>query len=728
MKKIKEKLSVLLNIFEKIKEKIKNIKCKNSKKIERITNILNKYSLIWHIVLSLFLMLFIESFSRHSLIKGLYFAYNSPLVFLYNAFLIFMTLSIVYLFKRRAFIRLGISAIWVYLGYMNGTVLSNRVTPFTAQDIKLVEDMMDILDKYMSPDKLFSNVLLVVAALLILYLFWKKGPLYKEKINYIRNLIGILFIIFLFTISSKLALENHIISSYFGNIAFAYEDYGFPYCFSCTLFGTGIGKPYNYSEDVIMSIAKDDDTQVPNITPNIIFVQLESFFDVLNVNYLKCSEDPIPYFRELMEKYSSGYFTVPSVGAGTANTEFETISGMSMRYFGPGEYPYKTILKKTTCDSIPYALSDIGYSTHAIHNNKSTFYSRVDVFPNLGFDTFTSKEYMNNFEETLNGWVKDDILIKCILDCLKSTEEQDYIYTISVQGHGSYPKEKLIENPKITVSGSQTEEKDNQWEYYVNMINEMDMFVKNLIDAVDSTGEESVIVFYGDHIPTMDLTEGQLTNGNLFQTNYVIWDNIGLSEMDQDLAAYQIGAEVLKQLDIHNGITVQCHQNKKNELDYQYFLEMIQYDILYGKEYLYKNNGKRIAKNMSMGIIDQKIEKVVQIVDNIYIFGENFTQQTKIHINDEFYSTRYVNENLIILKDKYLKDGDKVSIKQLAPNKRLLSEEDSTVYYIPIPVDYELEVLDVENDKEKEFNINELTKDAEKYQKNKDNIEENVNR
>ena len=36
---------------------------------------------------------------------------------------------------------------------------------------------------------------------------------------------------------------------------------------------------------------------------------------------------------------------MPSVGAGTANTEFEVLTGMSMRFFGPGEYPYKTYVK-----------------------------------------------------------------------------------------------------------------------------------------------------------------------------------------------------------------------------------------------------------------------------------------------------------------------------------------------------------------------------------------------
>ena len=79
--------------------------------------------------------------------------------------------------------------------------------------------------------------------------------------------------------------------------------------------------------------------------PNIMFVQLESFFDPTEVEWLRFSEDPIPNLRKLFDEYSSGYFKVPSVGAGTANTEFEVLTGMSMRFFGPGEYPYKTYAK-----------------------------------------------------------------------------------------------------------------------------------------------------------------------------------------------------------------------------------------------------------------------------------------------------------------------------------------------------------------------------------------------
>lgn len=109
-----------------------------------------------------------------------------------------------------------------------------------------------------------------------------------------------------------------------------------------------------------------------------------------------------------------------------------------MHYFGPGEYPYKSILKETTCESAPYVLESLGYTTHAVHNNESNFYGRRYIFPNLGFDTFTSEEYMaREDDKNPNGWVKDEVLTDEIIKCLDSTEGPDYVYTISVQGHGA---------------------------------------------------------------------------------------------------------------------------------------------------------------------------------------------------------------------------------------------------------------------------------------------------
>ena len=243
--------------------------------------------------------------------------------------------------------------------------------------------------------------------------------------------------------------------------------------------------------------------------PNVIVVQLESFFDTSEFKRLKTTTDPLPNLRKMAAEYSSGYCQVPSIGAGTANTEFEVITGMNLRYFGPGEYPYKTYLKERTAESAATAFKSFGYGAHAIHNHSGNFYSRAKVFNNTGFETFVCKEFMN-FDMTPNGWAKDEVLLEHINDCLDSTEQQDFVFTITVQGHGSYPEKKVIDEPHLYAWGTESAKKNNQWTYYSNQVREMDIFAQNLVDMMDQRGEPAVVVFYGDQLPTLGLTEDDM--------------------------------------------------------------------------------------------------------------------------------------------------------------------------------------------------------------------------
>lgn len=635
-------------------------------------DVCNKISLLLHALVSAVGYFLIEAISRHSFTEAWDFMTGRPLVFAYNAALIFTTSLIVYLFRRRCFLRVFLCMFWLLLGIINGVILSTRVTPFTGPDLHLLTDGMALLEKYLP--KWGVIVALIVLGFFALTLFGLilKGPKFKGKLKYRWNIPLVLAGFLVFAGLTQLALEKRVLSNYFGNIAFAYEDYGYPYCLGVTIFDTGITCPRDYSEGEIKRI-ENTEKNLPETKdgdhPNIIFLQLESFFDPKLVDYLEMSEDPIPVFRKLMKEYTSGYYKVPSVGAGTANTEFESITGMSLHYFGPGEYPYKSILKETTCESAPYILKDLGYSTHAIHNNEANFYGRRSIFPNLGFDTFTSAEYMPE-EEDKNplGWTRDRVLTEEIIKCLDSTEDQpDYVYTISVQGHGSYPEEPELEEPKITVTGSPTEAKNNQWEYYVNQIREMDDFVKELTDALEKYPEDVILVMYGDHLPTMDLTVEDVKNRYLFQTQYVMWDNFGLEKKDVNLAAYQMAAEVLDRVGIHEGTIFRYHQARRNTKNYQVDLETLQYDLLYGERYSYEGEKPFKRTKMRLGIYDTTLDGIslVSAWDHTYrITGTNFTPSSQVKLNGEWYDTVYVNPTTLMISGTELGDFDRLSVVQ----------------------------------------------------------------
>ena len=652
----------------------------------------NRISLLLHALCSALGYFLIEMISRRSFSAAWTYMTTKPLVFAYNAALIFTTSLIVYLFRRRCFWRVLISILWLLLGIINGVILSNRVTPFTGPDLHLLTDGMAVLNKYLPAWGVVLALILLGFFALLLLILLIKAPKYKRKVKFRYDLLLVVVGAALFAGATQLALEKRILSNYFGNIAFAYEDYGYPYCLAVTIFDTGISCPRDYSEQEITRIEKTEDNLPAtneDSKPNIIFVQLESFFDPTLVEYLNISEDPIPNFRKLMKEYTSGYYKVPSVGAGTANTEFESITGMSLHYFGPGEYPYKSILKETTCESAPYVLKNLGYSTHAVHNNEANFYGRRSIFPNLGFDTFTSAEYMSE-EEDKNplGWTKDEVLTDEIIKCLDSTEESDYIYTISTQGHGAYPEEQLIDDPEITVSGAETEAQNNQWEYYCNEIHEMDNFVKELTDALADYPEDVILVMYGDHLPTMGLTVEDLKNKYLFQTQYVMWDNFGLEKKDENLAAYQMAAEVMDRAGIHEGTIFRYHQARRNTRNYQVDLETLQYDVLYGKKYSYDGESPFQRTKMRMGLYDVTLDSMEEIstVDHTYrLKGTNFTPSSQVKLNGEWYDTVYVNPTTLMISGTEINDFDRVSVVQRSNSstrKALSKSYDRSAYML----------------------------------------------
>lgn len=658
-----------------------------AKKMQPVYAFMNRFSLIFHALLACIINFVIEAISRHSVVAAWDYMTGTPMVFLYNAFMIFVTFSIVYLFKRRIFVRMIIGAIWVILGIANGYILLKRVTPFNAQDLKIAGDGIALINNYCNGFEVVVIAVGAVALLIWLISMWRRGGQYAGKIHHIAALIGIIVCGVLYTFVTNIAIDKRVVSTYFGNIAFAYEDYGLPYCFSASLFNTGISEPNGYTKKAMAKIDKDGElnqtaaSRSSDELPNIIVVQLESYFDVANAEFFTTSEDACPNLHNLYQNYSNGYFKVPSVGAGTANTEFEVLTGMNLRYFGPGEYPYKTYSKKHPTESAATALASLGYGTHALHDNTGNFYSRANVFNNMGFDTFTSKEFMNVLQTTENGWAKDEILTQHIMEAMDTTKQEDFVFTVSVQGHGNYPETQVIENPKIKVEGIEDEALKNKWEYYVNQVYEMDQFVGDLIKAVEERNEPSVVVFYGDHLPTMGLKAEDLKSRYLYNTNYVIWDNIGLQKDDKNIPAYQLMSEVLNKLDIHSGTVFNYHQQRKGTKNYLSDLELLQYDILYGKQYVYNGKAPITEGHMVMGIRNVSLSSIVPQLNSGYsLYGENFTKYSRVYVNGEKQKSSFLNNTRINLSETELKDGDVIQVGQVGSSDTIFRMSDKYTY------------------------------------------------
>ncbi len=645
------------------------------------------YVLVRSAFIALILNIVVEALSRHSLFAAFAFMTERPGAFFYNVLILFVFLSVAIFFKAERRVYFIVGGAWFAVAFINAIILINRMTPFTTKDLTVLGEGLSILTNYISIPQLILICVGIIAGVVGLrYLLNKIRPHRKRErvVRYKQALLIYLAILLSFGGLTSAVIHAGVVETFFGNLAYAYRDNGTPYCFLNTWINTGIDRPGVYSQaeiDAIFTGGEDPGEMSQYETaddgkkhPNIIFLQLESFIDPMIVKNIKLSQDPIPYFRQLSGKHSSGFLQMPALGAGTANSEFEVMSGISARFFGPGEYPYKAVLRDKTCETAAYVLKNKGYTAHALHNHRGAFYNRNVVFSNLGYDTFTSLEYMNHIVKTPKNWAKDAILTQYIKAALKSTKKQDFIFTISVQGHGRYPHEETIMNPAIRVEAP-TEALKWQWEYYVNQIREMDMFVRDLCEMLDSFDEDVVLVMYGDHIPPIDISEEDLTTGDLYKTSYVVWSNFGLPKRDRDMYAYQIAADVFDRIGLGGvGNIFTYHQKYYDDPKYMENLKAIAYDILYGQRYLYHGKNPFAPTKLQMGINPIRIDEVVQIGDKYYIRGQNFTGYSKISLDGEVLDTIYLGPNILGLQEKIdisrVKD---MKVSQVEKNDNILS-------------------------------------------------------
>ncbi|MCR4869216.1 MAG: sulfatase-like hydrolase/transferase, partial [Lachnospiraceae bacterium] len=365
---------------------------------------LNKYSVLFHIPLAFLLCITIETLSRHSFLSAIGFITTEPGAFIYNSFIIFTFLSLVYLTARQTFLRMVIIALVVTMGIINCIILINRVTPFGFTDISMIGDLLTMQNtKYFTAGQAMICVVAFVIYASLMALLFIKGKKQKHKMRkgFRFALVAACFLS-LAPVTATFQ-STGLLATYFGNLAQGYLDYGYLYGFSMSMLGRGMTEPKGYSDQTVASILKDTqkgDSTLSGKRPNIIVVLLESCFDVSEFPDLKTNKDPIPYYHQLEKQYSTGHLTVPVVGAGTCNSEFEVLTGMSCQFFGPGEYPQKTILKKRDCESTADVIKKLNYGAHVVHNNGGNFYSRANAFSQMGFDTFTSKELLDIDEYT----------------------------------------------------------------------------------------------------------------------------------------------------------------------------------------------------------------------------------------------------------------------------------------------------------------------------------------
>lgn len=744
---------------------------------------------IGYLLLACILNFTMEVLSRHSFLKAFLFIKESPFVFIYNAFIIFLTLSLVLFAKRKVFATVFVCTVWIISAFANYIVLCFRTTPFSAIDVLMLRNVMTMLDKYMTKWQMVLSVIGVILVISLLVYLYIRLPKSKSKRQPFRASAYVCMCILFVATLTKVAVNTQTISDNFGNLAYAYNDYGFAYCFSNSIIDVGISKPKDYSEETIADIVDDleydksevilvtkeeveaeekekeaarkaagedvseeqsgkesspnentaggteeedadvvdhsetdteqeDDEPEKNVAdgrpdnkeseddteeityyenekateeyPNIIVIQLESIFDTKYMKDFWASEDPMPTLTKLKKEYSSGLFTVPAVGAGTANTEFEVQTGMSTQFFGAGEYPFKTVMRSVSCGSMAYDLKRQGYATAGFHNNDATFYERYIDYSNLGFDTFSGMEHMYMLNYTPRGWAKDDVLDDIMIERMEQTEGRDYITTITVQAHGRYPKKYTPTLTSLTChfngQYADDQEKRAAWMYYINMCRETDNMVASLLYKLEKLDEPTVVFMYGDHLPSLNLEQDDLDDITLYQTEWVMWDNIGLSVENKDMTAYQASTYIFNRLGLEGGLMQNFHNQymkSSDEEDYLHKLELLEYDTLYGNNYAYNQMNPFPQTDMQMGIRNIQVNGYALGDEQVLIHGTGFNEFSEVYVDGKSVETTYVNYETLMVSLEDFKDGKELYVAQAGDDHIVLSVTET----IPIEIE-----------------------------------------
>lgn len=278
-------------------------------------------------------------------------------------------------------------------------------------------------------------------------------------------------------------------------------------------------------------------------SPNIVVVMNESFSDL--TSYLEgyeTSTDPMPFVRSLMQQENviSGTCAVSSdMGTGTANSEFEFLTGNSMAYF-KGNTPYVQFIDTET-PSLASELAGRGYRTQAMHAYERAGYNRVKVYDRFGFQQYKGIEDFDVDIDVARGYPTDETNYRQLI---KDFEENrggtpQFLFNITMQNHGGYYASDY-EWPVRVHEVAPVESYDDSVIAYESSVRMADDALRQLISYLETVDEPTVLLFFGDHEPRLSnefysswfTDENSLdleTTAQLHKTPFFIWGNYDLN-------------------------------------------------------------------------------------------------------------------------------------------------------------------------------------------------------
>ncbi|MFA9468051.1 LTA synthase family protein [Streptococcus sp. E24BD] len=462
-----------------------------------------------------------------------------------------LTFLMIYLLVNRYFLgTLLILPLAAIIAVANEMKFTMRAEPLLITDIAWVKEL-SFLAGFIAPAtkaKLIIGLLLAVGAYIFLRRCVLKGKLVRTWIG--RISLAVAFLLFFNHISSVFKKEEHfkvadnvpIISrlnneldlNWLGfDMAARYKSLAFVWVKQLTK--PVMDKPEQYSQETLADLEEryrkeaeqiNEDRQNRLEDQTVIFVLSESLANPERIEGINLSKPALPYITSLTEQTTGGLMWSDFYGGGTANLEFQSLTGLAYELYSPSvSILYTEVVPKMNylpSISRQYAPDQ----RFVIHPYGATGYNRSVFYNSLTFEKFLalsgSKDSIEN-PEYLGVHISDKTTYDNVLNLLDKDQSQ-FFSVITMQNHAPW---SASEPAAMTAQGPAfTEAENNNLTSYARLLSHTDLATKDFLEKLSTFDQTVTVVFYGDHLPglyPLDIFKDQPDNQHL--TDYFIWTN-----------------------------------------------------------------------------------------------------------------------------------------------------------------------------------------------------------
>ena len=465
----------------------------------------------------------------------------------------------------------------------NRVKIEVRDEPVFPRDLALLKEVGAIVSDYDISYPWGAIGIVVIASLLLVvlgvFIRCKPFPLARLR-GWFGSLLGIIasgavLVSLIFTVYASNDLYNSFKVSNAYYVPAVFNELGFPYCF-CHQFTTyPVDKPDGFSKGQAELWEQEAAPQKGEKQPvNVIMVMNEAFSDITDHEAFAFDEtnEPLPNLQAMRQDPHAvtGHIVVPNFAAGTANTEFDVMTGIQTNALSATTTSAMRVVNRNL-DSLFRVYGENGYHTSYFHPGDNWFYNRENVLAWMGAEETRFTNGMENME-TKGRWVTDQYLVGQIQNEFEETVADGntlFHYMTTIQNHMSYTPDKYGEGysyPDVPLNISVSGHVETLLKVYIEGARDADAMLGQLKEYFSAQEKPVVLVFFGDHLPY--LGDNQVGYEELgmaaepywadlasYETPFVIWANDTAFEMldwsaavelPETISASFLGAAVLE--------------------------------------------------------------------------------------------------------------------------------------------------------------------------------------